>query len=36
MQAVVGDRITVQSAHIDERTRDGEVVEIRGADDGPP
>ena len=36
MQAVVGDRIIVQSAHVDERTRDGEVLEVRGTDDGPP
>jgi hypothetical protein len=36
MQAAVGDRIIVQSAHVDERTRDGEVLEVRGSDDGPP
>jgi hypothetical protein len=36
MQAAVGDRIIVQSAHVDERTRDGEVLEVRGTDEGPP
>ena len=36
MQAAVGDRIIVQSAQVDERTRDGEVLEVRGTDEGPP
>ena len=36
MQATVGDRIVVHSAHVDEKVRDGEVLEVRGAEGGPP
>ena len=36
MKAQVGDRIVVQSAHVDEPQRDGEVVEVHGTDGGPP
>lgn len=36
MQASVGDRIVIRSAHIDEHTRDGEILEVRGPDGNPP
>ena len=36
MHAQVGDRIIVHSTHVDEPNRDGEVLEVRGADGGPP
>lgn len=36
MHAHVGDRIIVHSAHVDEPNRDGEVLEVRGADGAPP
>jgi hypothetical protein len=36
VQASVGDRIIVRSAHVDEPARDGEVLEVRGSNDGPP
>jgi hypothetical protein len=36
MQATVGDRIIVHSTHVDEAVRDGEVLEVRGPDGGPP
>ncbi|GAA2029750.1 hypothetical protein GCM10009740_19270 [Terrabacter terrae] len=36
MRAQVGDRIILAAEHIDEPTRDGEVLEVRGADGGPP
>lgn len=36
MRAHVGDRIVLAAEHIDEPTRDGEVLEVRGADGGPP
>lgn len=36
MQAQVGDRITVPGRHVGEGVRTGEVVEVRGADGGPP
>ena len=36
MQASVGDRIVIRSAHIDEHTRDGEILEVRGPDGTPP
>ena len=36
MRARVGDRIVLAAEHIDEPTRDGEVLEVRGADGGPP
>jgi Domain of unknown function (DUF1918)/Rv2632c-like len=36
MRARVGDRIILAAEHIDQPTRDGEVVEVRGDDGGPP
>lgn len=36
MQAEVGDRIVVKSHHVGEPERDGEVLEVRGKDGGPP
>jgi hypothetical protein len=36
MKAMVGDRIIIQSRHLDEPQRDGEIVEVHGSDGGPP
>ncbi len=36
MQAAVGDRIIVRATHVDEPSRDGEILEVRGADGTPP
>jgi hypothetical protein len=36
MQAAVGDRIVVHSAHVDEPVRHGEILEVHGADGLPP
>jgi hypothetical protein len=36
MRAQVGDRIILAAEHIDQPTRDGEVLEVRGRDGGPP
>jgi hypothetical protein len=36
MRARVGDRIILAAEHIDEPTRDGEILEIRGGDGAPP
>ena len=36
MKAAVGDRIVVRGHHVGEHERDGEIVEVRGADGGPP
>jgi hypothetical protein len=36
VQAVVGDQIVVQAAHVDEPVREGEILEVRGADGAPP
>ena len=36
MRAHVGDRIILAAEHIDQPTRDGEVLEVRGAEGGPP
>lgn len=36
MHAKVGDRYRVESAKVDAPSREGEVVEVRGADGGPP
>lgn len=36
MKAVVGDRIVIRPRHLDEPVRDGEIVEVHGADGGPP
>jgi hypothetical protein len=36
MQAAVGDRIVVKSRHVGEPSRDGEILEVRGDEGGPP
>ena len=36
MRAHVGDRIVLAAEHVDEPTRDGEVLEVHGDDGGPP
>ena len=36
MKALVGDRIEVRGAHVGEGSREGDVVEVRGADGEPP
>lgn len=36
MKAMLGDRIIIQSRHLDEPQRDGEIIEIHGAEGGPP
>jgi len=36
MKAQKGDRIILAAKHTDQPTRDGEVLEVRGADGGPP
>ena len=36
MQAHAGDRIVIKGHHIGEPDHDGEILEVRGADGGPP
>ncbi|HET9442486.1 MAG TPA: DUF1918 domain-containing protein [Acidimicrobiales bacterium] len=36
MRASVGDRIVIKGHRINEHERDCEVLEVRGADGGPP
>jgi hypothetical protein len=36
MHAKVGDRIIIKGHHQGEPDRDGEVLEVRGLDGGPP
>jgi hypothetical protein len=36
MRASVGDRIVIKGHHVGEPPRDGEVLEVCGADGGPP
>jgi hypothetical protein len=36
MQAEVGDRIVIKGHHIGEPERDCQVIEVHGADGGPP
>lgn len=36
MFAAVGDRIIIKGHHVGEPDRDCEVLEVRGADGGPP
>lgn len=36
MQAEVGDRLIIKGHHIGEPDRDAEILEVRGADGGPP
>lgn len=36
MHAAVGDRLIVHGTHVDDTTRDGEILEVRGKDGEPP
>lgn len=36
MQAKVGDRLVVHGLHVGDHGRDGEILEVRGANGGPP
>jgi hypothetical protein len=36
MQASVGDRIVAESNKVDAPRREGEIIEVRGADGAPP
>lgn len=36
MQAKVGDRLVVKGHHVGDPDRDGEIIEVRGKDGGPP
>ena len=36
MHASVGDRIVAESNKVDAPRREGEIIEVRGADGGPP
>jgi hypothetical protein len=36
VKATVGDRLVIKATHVDGAVRDGEVVEVRGADGAPP
>ena len=36
MRARVGDRIVIRGHRVGEPDRDGEVIEVRGADGAPP
>ena len=36
MQAQVGDRLVVEGRNVGIKRRDGEVIEVRGADGAPP
>lgn len=36
MRASVGDRIIIKGHRVGEHDRDGEVIEVRGTDGGPP
>jgi Domain of unknown function (DUF1918) len=36
MQATVGDRLHVRSRSVGQKDRFGEVIEVRGANGGPP
>ncbi len=36
MQASVGDRLVAESNKVDSPRREGEIIEVRGKDGGPP
>ncbi|GAA2121537.1 DUF1918 domain-containing protein [Nocardioides bigeumensis] len=36
MHATTGDRLVVHSMHVDGPVRDGEILEVKGADGHPP
>jgi hypothetical protein len=36
MHATIGDHLIVHSSRVDVPVRDGEILEVRGEDGGPP
>lgn len=36
MKTAVGDRIVIRGHRVGEHDRDGEILEVRGTDGGPP
>ncbi len=36
MRATVGDHVVVPGRHVGDQERKGEILEVRGADGGPP
>ena len=36
MQPAVGDRLVVESSKVGSPRREGEIIEVRGPDGGPP
>lgn len=36
MQANVGDRLVIKGHHVGAPDRDGEIIEVKGEDGGPP
>jgi hypothetical protein len=36
MHAAVGDRLVVESSKVGSPRREGEIIEVRGPDGGPP
>jgi Domain of unknown function (DUF1918) len=36
VNATIGDRLIVRATHLDEPARDAEILEVHGADGGPP
>ena len=36
MRASAGDRLIVHGVHVDDPVRDAEILEVRGAEGGPP
>jgi hypothetical protein len=36
VKAAVGDRLVIKATRVDGAVRDGEVIEVRGADGVPP
>jgi hypothetical protein len=36
VHASVGDRLIIHGTHVDDHVRDGEILEVRGEDGGPP
>ncbi len=36
MKATVGDKIAIMSQHLGEHVREGEIVEVHGAEGEPP
>ena len=36
MHAQVGDQVVIRSTHVGEAGREGEILEVRGADGAPP